>query len=171
VFIMGRRQGALDKRRRRSARRSLRWKVRSPTSAISISCAVGDKRGGVDIVASTGFVERVIRRDATPAHFDKTFGINARGVYFTMQKALPLLRDGGAVVLVSSSLHLKGLLEHSAYAATKAVVRSVARTWAMELKDRGIRANTLLPGAIGTPIIASSRPETRQIAPEHFSLA
>ena len=70
-----------------------------------------------------------------------------------MQKALPLLRDGGAVVLVSSSLHLKGLLEHSAYAATKAVVRSVARTWAMELKDRGIRANTLLPGAIGTPII------------------
>jgi NAD(P)-dependent dehydrogenase (short-subunit alcohol dehydrogenase family) len=132
---------------------SLWCKVTSPTSAIAISCAVRDKRGGVDIVASTGFVGRVIRRDATPAHFYKTFGINARGVYFTVQKALPLLRDGGAVVLVSSSLHRKGLLEHSTYAATKAVVRSLARTWAMELKDRGIRANMLLPGAIDTPII------------------
>jgi NAD(P)-dependent dehydrogenase (short-subunit alcohol dehydrogenase family) len=132
---------------------SLWCKVTSPTSAISISRAVRDKRGGVDIVASAGFVERVITRDAARAHFDKTSGINARGVYFTVQKALPLLRDGEAVVLASSSLRLKGLPEHAAYAATKAVVRSFTRTWAMEVKDRGIRVNTLLPGAIDTPIL------------------
>jgi NAD(P)-dependent dehydrogenase (short-subunit alcohol dehydrogenase family) len=70
-----------------------------------------------------------------------------------VQKALPLLRKGGSIVLVSSTLHLKGLPEHGTYAATKAAVRSLARTWAMELKDRGIRVNTLSPGAIDTPII------------------
>jgi NAD(P)-dependent dehydrogenase (short-subunit alcohol dehydrogenase family) len=70
-----------------------------------------------------------------------------------VQKALPLMRKGGAVVLVSSGLHLKGLPEHGVYAATKAAVRSFARTFAMELKDRGIRVNTLSPGAIETPII------------------
>ena len=63
------------------------------------------------------------------------------------------MRKGGSIVLVSSGLHLKGLPEHGTYAATKAAVRSFARTWAMELKDRGIRVNTLSPGAIDTPII------------------
>ena len=71
----------------------------------------------------------------------------------TVQKALPLMRKGGSVVLVSSGLHLKGLPEHGTYAATKAAMRSFARTWAMELKDRDIRVNTLSPGAIDTPII------------------
>jgi NAD(P)-dependent dehydrogenase (short-subunit alcohol dehydrogenase family) len=112
------------------------------------------EKGGVDIVvASAGIVERVLTQDATPEHFDRTFGINARGVYFTVQKALPLLRKAGSVVLVSSGLHLKGLPEHGTYAATKAAVRSFARTWAMELKERGIRVNTLSPGPVETPII------------------
>jgi NAD(P)-dependent dehydrogenase (short-subunit alcohol dehydrogenase family) len=70
-----------------------------------------------------------------------------------VQKALPLLRKGGSVVLVSSGLHLKGFPEHGTYAATKAAVRSFARTWAMELKDRGVRVNTLSPGPVDTPII------------------
>jgi NAD(P)-dependent dehydrogenase (short-subunit alcohol dehydrogenase family) len=103
--------------------------------------------------ASAGFVERVLTEKASPAHFDKTFGINVRGVCLTMQKALPLMRKGGSIVLVSSSLHLKGLPEHGTYAATKAAVRSLARTWAIESKDRGIRVNTLSPGAVDMPII------------------
>lgn len=73
----------------------------------------------------------MLTRDATPAHFDKTFGINARGLYFTVQKALPLMRQGGSIVLVSSLLHLKGQPAHATYAATKAAVRSFARSWAM----------------------------------------
>jgi NAD(P)-dependent dehydrogenase (short-subunit alcohol dehydrogenase family) len=115
---------------------------------------IKSEKGGVDIVvASAGIVERVLTQDATPEHFDKTFGVNARGVYFTVQKALPLLRKGGSVVLVSSGLHLKGMPEHGTYAATKAAVRSFARTWAMEFRDRGIRVNTLSPGPVDTPII------------------
>jgi NAD(P)-dependent dehydrogenase (short-subunit alcohol dehydrogenase family) len=156
VFITGRRQSELDK---------AKAAIGSNVSIVQGDVAnLGDldrlyetvraERGGLDIVvASAGYVERVLAQDVTPAHFDKTFAINARGLYFTVQKALPLMRKGGSVVLVSSGLHLKGLPEHSTYAATKAAVRSFARSWAMEWKDRGIRVNTLSPGAIDTPII------------------
>ena len=114
------------------------------------------ERGALDIlVASAGFVERRLTALATPEHFDKTFNVNARGTYFSVQKALPLLRPGGAIVLVSSYLNLKGLPEHSTYSATKAAIRSFAHTWAAEFKERGIRVNTLSPGAIDTPIIDS----------------
>lgn len=111
-------------------------------------------KGALDIVvASAGFVEHQPIVAATPEHFDKTFGINARGVYFTVAKALPLMRDGGSIVLISSCLHLKGLAAHGTYAATKAAIRSFARTWAAELKGRAIRVNTISPGATDTPII------------------
>ena len=91
----------------------------------------------------------------TPEHFDETFGINARGAFFTVQKAAPLMRDGGSVVLVSSGAHLKGIPMYVTYSATKAALRSFARSMAAELKDRRIRVNTLSPGAIDTPIIDS----------------
>jgi len=158
VFITGRRQSELDKAKAEIGKNvsTVQGDVANLDDLDRLYRKVKDEKGGVDIVvASAGFVERVLTQDATPAHFDKTFGINARGVYFTVQKAIPLLRRGGSVVLVSSGLHLKGLPEHSTYAATKAAVRSFARSWAMELKDRGIRVNTLSPGAIDTPIIDS----------------
>jgi NAD(P)-dependent dehydrogenase (short-subunit alcohol dehydrogenase family) len=72
-----------------------------------------------------------------------------------VQKALPLMTRGGSIVLVSSGLHVKGIPTHSTYAATKAALRSFARTWAVELKDRGIRVNTLSPGAIETPLFVA----------------
>jgi NAD(P)-dependent dehydrogenase (short-subunit alcohol dehydrogenase family) len=156
VFIMGRRQSELDKAKAEIGRNvsTVQGDVANLDDLDRLYQTVKEEKGGVDIVvASAGFVERVLTQDATPAHFDKTFGINARGVYFTVQKAIPLLRRGGSVVLVSSGLHLKGLPEHATYAATKAAVRSFARSFAMELKDRGIRVNTLSPGAIDTPII------------------
>jgi NAD(P)-dependent dehydrogenase (short-subunit alcohol dehydrogenase family) len=156
VFITGRRQSELDKAKAEIGKNvtAVQGDVANLDDLDQLYKTVKAEKGGVDIVvASAGFVERVLTQDATPAHFDKTFGINARGLYFTVQKAIPLLRNGGSVVLVSSGLHLKGFPEHGTYAATKAAVRSFARTWAMELKDRGIRVNTLSPGAIDTPII------------------
>jgi NAD(P)-dependent dehydrogenase (short-subunit alcohol dehydrogenase family) len=89
----------------------------------------------------------------TPEHFDKTININLRGLLFTVQKALPLMKNGGSIVLNSSVVGMMGLPGHSVYGATKAGVRSFARTWAEELKDRGIRVNAVSPGATDTPII------------------
>jgi NAD(P)-dependent dehydrogenase (short-subunit alcohol dehydrogenase family) len=158
VFIMGRRQGELDKAKAEigSNISTVQGDVANLDDLDRLYKTVKDEKGAVDIVvASAGFIERVLTEQATPAHFDKTFGINARGLYFTVQKVIPLLRRGGSIVLVSSGLHMKGLPEHGTYAATKAAVRSFARTWAMELKDRGIRVNTLSPGAVETPIIDS----------------
>jgi NAD(P)-dependent dehydrogenase (short-subunit alcohol dehydrogenase family) len=156
VFITGRRQSELD--------------VAKAAIGTSVSTVAGDVANLADldrlyrtvaaekdrmdiVVASAGFVEHAPIDSATPEHFDKTFNINARGTFFTVQKALPLMKNGGSIVLVASGLHLKGIAQHGTYSATKAAIRSFARTWAAELKDRGIRVNTLSPGAIDTPII------------------
>jgi NAD(P)-dependent dehydrogenase (short-subunit alcohol dehydrogenase family) len=156
VFITGRRQPELDKAKASIGRNvtAVRGDIAELADLDRLYDTVRKEKGALDIiVASAGFVERRLTADATPEHFDKTFAINARGTYFTVQKALPLLRAGGAIVVVASLLHLKGLPEHGTYAATKAAIRSFARTWASELKERGIRVNTLSPGAIDTPII------------------
>jgi NAD(P)-dependent dehydrogenase (short-subunit alcohol dehydrogenase family) len=156
VFITGRRQSELDKAKAAIGRNvsTVQGDVANLADLDRLYQTVKAEKSVLDIVvASAGYVERMLTEDVTPDHFDKTFAINARGVYFTAQKALPLMRRGGSVVLVSSCLHLKGLPEHSTYAATKAAVRSFARSWAMEWKDRGIRVNTLSPGPIDTPII------------------
>jgi len=156
VFITGRREAELAKAKAEIGRNvtTVQGDVANLADLDRLYATVKKEKGALDIiVASAGFVERAALADSTPEHFDRTFNVNARGTYFTVQKALPLLRKGGSIVLVSSALHLKGLPEHGAYAATKAAMRSFARTWAMELKDRGIRVNTLSPGAIDTPII------------------
>ena len=88
----------------------------------------------------------------TPEHFDKTFAVNARGAFFTVQKAVPMMHDGGSIVLVSSGVHLKGIPFYQTYGATKAALRFWARSMAAELKNRAIRVNTLSPGATETPI-------------------
>ena len=87
----------------------------------------------------------------TEAHFDKTFGINVKGLLFTVQKALPLFQDGGSTVLNASVGASKGIEATSVYSATKAAIRSFARTWAAELKHRKIRVNAISPGPIDTP--------------------
>jgi len=156
VFITGRRQAELEKAKAAIGRNvnSVQGDVADLADLDRLFAQVRAEKGVVDIVvASAGFVEHATIDTASPAHFDKTFGINARGVFFTVQKALPLMTRGGSIVLVSSGLHMKGLPAHGTYSATKAALRSFARTWAMELKDRGIRVNTLSPGAVDTPII------------------
>jgi NAD(P)-dependent dehydrogenase (short-subunit alcohol dehydrogenase family) len=166
VFVTGRRRLELDRARAAIGRNvtAVQGDVANLADLDRLYSQVKAEKGVIDIVvASAGFVEHASVDTATPEHFDKTFGINARGLFFTVQKALPLMTRGGSIVLVSSVLHLKGFPAHGTYSATKAAVRSFARTWAMELKDRGIRVNTLSPGAIDTPII-DGQFKTRQEA-------
>jgi NAD(P)-dependent dehydrogenase (short-subunit alcohol dehydrogenase family) len=122
----------------------------------SLYATVKSEKGALDIVvANAGIGEMVATKDATPEHYDKTFNVNARGSFFTVQKALPLLRNGGSIVLVSSVASVKGIPFFVTYSATKAAMRSFVRSWAADFKDRGIRVNTLSPGPIDTAIIES----------------
>jgi len=111
------------------------------------------KFGRIDVLfANAGIAEIAPLGAVGEAHFDKHFDINVKGLLFTVQKALPLFSDGGAIVLNSSVANTKGMAGFGVYAATKAAVRSFARTWTAELKDRKIRVNTVSPGPIETPI-------------------
>jgi len=115
--------------------------------------AVGDKFGKIDILfANAGIAKFAPFADSTEALFDETFDINVKGVFFTIQKALPLLNDGASIIINSSVVNETGLAAASVYAATKAAVRSFARTLTTELVDRGIRVNVVSPGPITTPI-------------------
>ncbi len=158
VFITGRRESELAKAKAEIGRNvtAVQGDIANLADLDRLYETVKKEKGALDIiVASAGIVERVSLAASTPEHFDKTFNVNARGTFFTVQKALPLLRNGSSIVLVSSSLHMKGFPEYGVYAATKAVIRSFARSWAAEFKDRGIRVNSLSPGAVETPIIQS----------------
>lgn len=156
VFITGRRQSELDKAKAEIGRNvtAIQGDVADLADLDRLYETVKAEKGSIDvIVANAGFVELVTLADATPEHFDKTFSINARGTFFTVQKALPLLNDGASIVLISSTAHLIGSPPHTTYSATKAAIRSFSRSWAAELKGRNIRVNSLSPGPIETPII------------------
>jgi NAD(P)-dependent dehydrogenase (short-subunit alcohol dehydrogenase family) len=155
VFVVGRRAGELEKARSLIGARAtpVIADVASLDELDRLYQTVGRERGVIDIViANAGMVERMPIADITPEHFDTTFGLNARGTFFSVQKALPLMTRGGAIVFVASAVQYRGFPAHATYAATKAAQRSFARTFANELKDRGIRVNTLSPGPIDTPI-------------------
>lgn len=110
------------------------------------------EHGRVDVVfANAGFSEPVPLGDIDEAHFDRVFGANVKGMVFTVQKALPLLTSGGAVILAGSGSGSKGFPGLTVYNATKAAIRSLARTWTTELHSRGIRVNVVSPGIIDTP--------------------
>jgi NAD(P)-dependent dehydrogenase (short-subunit alcohol dehydrogenase family) len=119
--------------------------------------------GSLDVlVASSGVAEQSPLDTVTEAHFDTTFGINTRALLFTVQKALPLMGRGGSVVLIGSIAGVIGTPGYGVYGATKAAVRSYARTWTNELAARGIRVNTLSPGPIDTPMFDKAPAETRK---------
>jgi NAD(P)-dependent dehydrogenase (short-subunit alcohol dehydrogenase family) len=109
--------------------------------------------GKIDVLfANAGIYKAAPLADTTEAFFDETVGINLKGLFFTVQRALPHLNDGAAVILNSSTVNTKGWPGIAVYSATKAAVRSLARTFAAELLPRGIRVNTVSPGATFTPI-------------------
>ncbi|WP_437905018.1 glucose 1-dehydrogenase [Sorangium sp. So ce327] len=108
--------------------------------------------GRVDVVfANAGISESATVGALDEEHFDRVFGTNIKGLVFSVQKALPLMTSGGAVVLAGSGAGSKGLPSLSVYSATKAAIRSFARTWTTDLKSRGIRVNVVSPGMIDTP--------------------
>jgi NAD(P)-dependent dehydrogenase (short-subunit alcohol dehydrogenase family) len=158
VFITGRRKPELDK-----AVEYIGTNVTAVPGDLSkledidgIAAAVNTRKGVVDIIVSNaGFTEQAPLDTLTPEHFDKTFNLMARAPVFLVQKLLPLMNRGGSIILVSSAMHLMGIPNHTAYAASKAATRSYARTWAAEFKGRGIRVNTLSPGVTDTPILDS----------------
>lgn len=113
-------------------------------------------RGRIDIVlANAGVGELVPLEGVTEEHFDKIFSVNVKGVLFTVQKALPLLNDGGSIVLIGSVAGVKGTPGFAVYGASKAAIRNFVRAWTIELKDRRIRSNVLSPGPIATPLTAA----------------
>jgi NAD(P)-dependent dehydrogenase (short-subunit alcohol dehydrogenase family) len=174
VYITGRRQSELDKAVGEigGAVTAVRGDVASLEDLERLYQKIAADQRRIDIVvANAGFVEFGFLPSATPEHFDKTFNINARGVFFTVQKALPLMNDGGSIILVSSCVHTKGIPQYTVYGATKAAVRSFGRSWAAELKARRIRVNTLSPGATDTPIIEGQfkSKEEAQGAKQYFS--
>src|SRR3989441_213050 len=109
-------------------------------------------KGTLDIVfANAGAAVYAALGKITEEHYDSIFNINVKGLLFTVQKALPLVPDGGSIILNASIVASKGLPANSVYSATKAAVRSFARTWTTDLKDRRIRVNAVSPGPIETP--------------------
>lgn len=113
---------------------------------------IAHNHGRVDVVfANAGVSESAPIGTIEEDHFDRVFDINVKGTVFTVQKALPLMSDGGAIVLMGSGAGSKGFPALSIYSATKAAIRSLARTWTTDLKSRGIRVNTVSPGMVLTP--------------------
>lgn len=154
VFITGRRQKELD-----AAVEEIGENARGVQGDVSISKDVDrlietikSEKGVLDVVfANAGWGEFKSIEEITEEHLDKTLTINVKGVVFTVQRSLPLLRDGGAVVLNSSITGTTGPSTFSIYAATKAAVRSFARTWTTDLAHRKIRVNVVSPGFVPTP--------------------
>jgi len=112
------------------------------------------ERGSLDVLFASAGAGGEAQKigNVTEANFDTLFGLNTRGTLFTVQKALPLFNDGGSIIMTGSIASVKGWPDYSVYSASKAALRSFARTWLNELKDRRIRVNVLSPGQIATPI-------------------
>jgi NAD(P)-dependent dehydrogenase (short-subunit alcohol dehydrogenase family) len=154
VFITGRRQSELDEAVKQIGTNvsGIQGDVSNLADLDRLYAAVKKQKGHIDILfANAGVGELVPLEAITEAHFDKTFGINVKGLLFTVQKALPLFQDGGSIILNASIAASKGFEGLSIYSATKAAVRSFARSWTVELKNHKIRVNAISPGPIDTP--------------------
>jgi NAD(P)-dependent dehydrogenase (short-subunit alcohol dehydrogenase family) len=159
VYITGRRQNELDAAVRQLGSNvvGIQGDVANRSDIKKIYAAVADQKGKLDIVfANAGIGEFAPLGQITEEHFDKIFNVNVRGLLFSVQDALPLLQDGGTVILNASIVSVKGNPAFSVYSATKAAVRSFARTWAVDLKDRRIRVNAISPGVVPTPAYTTS---------------
>jgi NAD(P)-dependent dehydrogenase (short-subunit alcohol dehydrogenase family) len=154
VFITGRRQAELDAALKELGPRvtGVRGDVSQLADLDRLYERVRREHDHIDILfANAGGGEFAALSAITEAHFDKTFDTNVKGTVFTVQKALPLLRDGASIILTGSTAATTGSPAFSVYGATKAALRSFARNWMLDLKDRHIRVNTLSPGPIRTP--------------------
>ena len=163
VFINGRREAELAAAKKQIGKNvtAIQGDVSNLHDLDRLFAQIRKEKGKIDVVFANAGVARYAPLGAiTEDFFDSIFDINVKGVLFTVQKSLSLLRDGGSIILNASIVASKGLSSNSVYSATKAAVRSFARTWTTDLKDRRIRVNAISPGPIDTPglseLLASS---------------
>ncbi len=156
VFVTGRRQAELDAAVKQIGPSAfgVQGDVANLADLDRLYATIKKQKGRLDVLfANAGGGEFARMGEITEAHFDKWFGINVKGLLFSVQKALPLMPDGASIILNASIVSIKGMEAFSVYSATKAAVRSFARTWTVDLKARKIRVNALSPGPIATPAI------------------
>jgi NAD(P)-dependent dehydrogenase (short-subunit alcohol dehydrogenase family) len=159
VFIAGRRQSELDAAVKQIGKNNNVTGVQGDVSNLAdldrLYASVKQQKGSIDILfANAGIDEFASLGAITESHFYKIFSVNVKGLLFTVQKALPLFQDGGgSIILTASAGGSKGIEGYSVYHATKAAIRSFARTWTVELKHRKIRVNAISPGPIHTALI------------------
>jgi NAD(P)-dependent dehydrogenase (short-subunit alcohol dehydrogenase family) len=166
VFITGRRQTELD-----AAVEEIGKNVTGVQSDVSkladldrLFATIKQEQGHLDVIFANAGVGAIVPLGSiTEEQFDKTFNINVKGLLFTVQKALPLLTEGASIVLNASSATTIGNPAFSVYSATKAAVRSFARNWTLDLKDRKIRVNAISPGTVPTPAYDGFGLDERQL--------
>lgn len=154
VYLTGRRQAELDAAVAQLGERAtgLRGDIAVAADLDRVYATISERHGRLDLLfANAGGGEFVPLGSITEAQFDKYFDINVKGTLFTVQKALPLMQPGAAIVITGSIVSIKGTPAFGVYAATKAALRSFARTWASDLKGSGIRVNVVAPGTVVTP--------------------
>ncbi len=165
VFITGRRQAQLDAALKEIGKNvtGVQGDAGNLADLDRLYETVQAKKGHIDILyASAGVGDfNVPLGSVTEANFDNTFNVNVRGTLFTVQKALPLMRDGGSIIMTGSIASVKGFPGMGVYNASKAAVRSFARTWTVDLKARKIRVNVLSPGSIDTGVFVGVPKEVK----------
>lgn len=164
VFLTGRRADEVERAAATigSGARGLVGDASLPEDLVRIAATVNAAHGRIDaLVLNAGISEPATLSSQTPAHFDRLFAVNVRGPIFALQAALGALSDGGSVVLVGSIADAAGIPSYGTYAATKAALRSYARTWTVELAPRGIRVNVVAPGPTDTDMMAAVPHEVR----------
>jgi NAD(P)-dependent dehydrogenase (short-subunit alcohol dehydrogenase family) len=157
VLITGRRQSELDKAVNQIGKNvtDVQADVSNLEDLRRLYDVVKQQKGRIDILfANAGIAESAPLGSITEDHFDKIFNINVKGLLFTVQRALPLFQDGGSIILTCSVGGSKGTPALSVYNATKAAIRSFARSWTVDLKHRKIRVNAISPGPINTPAVS-----------------
>lgn len=167
VYLFGRRQAALDAAVAELGpnARAVKGSVADPADLDRLYAAVKAERGILDIVfANAGAGSPLPLGQLTAEHIDEIFDTNVKGSIFTVQKALPLMGQGGSIILTGSSAGTTGAPGFTAYSASKAAVRNLARTWAADLKGTGIRVNVLSPGATATELAKEALGEAGQKA-------
>jgi NAD(P)-dependent dehydrogenase (short-subunit alcohol dehydrogenase family) len=175
VFITGRRQSELNVAVRDIGKNvtDVHGDVSNLEDLDRLYSVVKQQKGRIDILfANAGLGEFARLAEISEAHFDQTFGVNVKGLLFTVQKAVPLFKDGGSIILNSSIAASKGVEGFSVYSASKAAVRSFARTLTVDLRYRKIRVNAISPGPIDTPSLSDlmqNEEQSRQLKKELVS--
>jgi NAD(P)-dependent dehydrogenase (short-subunit alcohol dehydrogenase family) len=171
VFITGRRQAELDKAVAEigSNVTAVQGDVSNLDDLDRLYKEVATKKGKLDVlVANAGIAEPKPTGVVSAEDYDKTFDINARGVFFAVQKALPLIKQGGSIILTGSGIWQKGFPAYATYGATKAALRSFVRIWTAEFAPKGIRTNVISPGPTETPILAGQFGANTEAMKERF---